>query len=169
MTICRTILCMLVIAFCGSGCAGFVAGDLRNTKSDWRMPSCKDAHTDYQVKYKSDAEDDDGDKNIAGYISTLTFGIAPTFWTSTVHSEATIFHDGTPVFMRKYKSRIHKFYGIMWVPILILPAQSTNALQADEGGGIRIEWGIRDRTLCRIVAEHGGKEDQYCLLNEDNP
>ena len=162
-----TIPCMLVMALCVSGCAGFVGGDLKNTKCDFRMPTCKDDRADYQVVYKSDAKDDYGNRNIAGYITSFTLQIVPTYWTTTVHSEATIFHNGTPIFTRKYKSRIHKFYGFLWA--FTLPSESINALQADEGGGLRIEWGIRDRTLCKIVAEHGGKKDQYCLQNEDSP
>ena len=167
MTICRIIPYMLIMAFCGSGCAGFVGGDLQNTRCDFKMPICSDAGADYQVVYKSDAEDDASDKNIAGYITTFTLQIVPTYWTTTVHSEATILHNGTPIFTKKYKSRIHKFYGVLWV--FLLPSKSINALQADEGGGIRVEWGIRERTLCKIVAEHGGKADQYCLVNEAAP
>jgi hypothetical protein len=164
---CRIIPGMLVVALCLSGCAGFVGGDLRNTRSDCKMPACTGTPAFYQVLYQSDAKDDYDDDNIADLVSSCTLGIIPTYWTTTVHSEATIFHDGKVVDARKYQSRIHKFYGILWV--LILPTKSINALQADEGGGIRVKWGIRDRTLYKVVADHGGAEDQYCLLNGGIP
>lgn len=129
------------------------------------MPTCTGTPLYYQVIYKSDAKDDYGDLNIAGFVSTLTLGIIPTYWTTTVHSEATILHEGKTVYSRKYKSRIHKFYGFLW--ICILPSESINALQVDEGNGIEIEWGIQDRTLCKVVADYGGKEDEFCVLNEN--
>lgn len=163
MRIYRIIPCMLVVALCLSGCAGFVSGDLRNTQSDYRMPACTGAPAHYQVVYQSDAKDDSNDDNFASLVSGLTLGIIPTYWTTTVHSEATIFQDGKAVDTRRYRSRIHKFYGILWV--FVLPTKSINALQADEGGGIRVEWGIRNRTLYKVVVDHGGTEDQYCLLN----
>src|SRR6266705_2172754 len=107
---CRTIPCMLIMALCVSGCAGFVGGDLRNTKSDYRMPTCKNASANYQVIYKSDAKDDNGGKNISGFITSLTLGLIPTYWTITVHSEAIILQNGSSIFSRKYTSRIHEFY-----------------------------------------------------------
>jgi hypothetical protein len=155
------------MALVGSGCAGFVGGDLRNTSPDSKVAGCGEARRDYRITYKSDARDDYGDKNLSGFITSLTLGIIPTYWTRTVRSEATVFHDGAPVFTRTYTSRIHQFYGILWP--LILPSKSINALGADEGGGLRIEWGIRDRTLSRVVADHGGTEDRYCLQNESSP
>jgi hypothetical protein len=160
----RIIPCMLAMAICLSGCAGFVSGDLRNTRSDYRMRACTGTAAHYQVLYQSDAKDDYGDLNIAGYISSFTLGIIPTYWTTTVHSEATIFQDGKAVDTRKYRSRVHKFYGILWV--FVLPTKSINALQADEGNGVEVEWGIRSRTLYKVVADHGGMEDEYCLMNE---
>jgi hypothetical protein len=156
---------MLALALGLSGCAVFVGGDLGNSKSDYRMPICTGTPVYYQVIYKSDAKDDYGDQNVAGFISWCTLGIVPTYWKSTVHSEATILHDGGPVYTGKYTSRVHKFYGILWGLILPFESKSINALQADEGGGIRIEWGTRDRTLWKVVADYGGKEDQFCLLN----
>jgi hypothetical protein len=156
---------MFALAFCLSGCVGFVAGDLRNTKSDCRIPTCKNGSADYEITYKSDAKDDYGDKNIAGFLSHLTLGIVPTYWTTTVYSEATILHNGTTVYTKTYKSRIHEFYGWLW---LILPSHGVNVIQANEGTGLEIEGGIRDRTLCKIVADHGGKEGQYCLKKDDN-
>lgn len=162
----HTIPCMLGMAFCLSGCAGFVGGDLRNCKSDYQMPTCTGTPAYYQVTYKSDAKNDYGDRNIAGFITSWTFGIVPTYWTSTVHSEATILHEGRPVYTGNYISRIHKFYGILWGPILAFESNSINALQADEGNGIEIEWGIRDRTLWKLLTDYGGKPDQFCLLNE---
>lgn len=158
---------MLVMAFCGSGCAGFMAGDLRNTRSDHAMPSCGCTNAYYQVLYKSDAEDDCCDKNIAGRVSAATLGIVPTYWTSSVHSEVTVLHDGQSVYAKKYTSRIHKFYGLLWT--FVFPFKTMNALRADEGGGLRIKWGVRDRTLWKVVADHGGKPDQYCVQNEESP
>lgn len=161
----RSIACILMTV-CLSGCVGYVAGDLRNIKTDYRMTARTNVHTDYQVIYKSDAKNDYGDKNVAGIISSFTLGIVPTYWTTTVHSEATILHNNTPVFNRKYKSRIHVFYGILWG--IIFPTNSKNTIQADEGNGLEIEWEVQNRTLNKIVSEHGGKENQYCLMNKDD-
>lgn len=160
---------MIGMALCLSGCAGFVGGDLRNTKSDCMMLSCKSTNTEYQIRFNSDAKNDYGNRNVAGIVSSLGLGIIPTYWTTSVNSEATIFHNGTAVYCAKYKSRIHLFYGILWAVILPSPSQSTNALQVDEGNGIEIVWGIRDRTLNKVITDYGVKMDQCYLSNDDAP
>lgn len=166
----RTIPCILITGLLLSGCTGYVGGDLKNTRSDYGMPTYKEGLFDYSVKYTSDAEDDYCDQNIAGFITGWTLGIIPTYWMSTVHSEAVVFEQDAPVYTGRYKSRIHKFYGIPWALILpIFPHNDKNALAADEGGGLRVEWGIRDRTLRKVMTEHGGKQNQYGLIREKNP
>jgi len=170
MKIYHIIPCILATSFCLSGCAGYVGGDLKNTRSNYRMPPYEKGNFDYQVTYTSDAEDDYMDQNIAGIITSWTFGIIPTYWTSSVRSKAVVFERGSPVYTGQYKSRIHKFYGIPWVLILpIFPSKDINTLAADEGGGLRIAWGIKERTLTKVIAEHGGEENQYGLLKEENP
>lgn len=159
--------CMLGVALL-SGCAGFVSGDLRNIKTGYGMPACKDTAEPFQVIYKSDAKDDYGNQNIASIITSCTFEMIPTYWRSTVHSEATILRNGKPVFTKHYTSHIDKFYGILWAFILPSQSKSINALQADEGGGLRIEWGIRDRTLRKVVADYGGEENQFCFLDKQS-
>ena len=163
MNYCRSISVVLFLSLFLTGCVGYVAGDLKNTKSAHGRP----ASGNYKVLCKSDAKDDCGDQNISGWITTLTLGIIPTYWSTEVHSEATIVQNGEPVYTKKYSSRIHKFYGILWS--LVLPYDTINALQSDEGGGIRTEWGIRDRTYYRIVADHGGNLDQYMLVDDPSP
>jgi len=125
------------------------------------MPEYRENSFDYHVTYESDAKNDYLDQNIAGAVAGVTLGIIPTYWTTTVHSEATVFENGTPVFHRKYKSRIHSFYGVLWA-IIPLPIKDINTFKADEGSGIRIEEGIRNRTFWKIIAEHGGNTNQYC-------
>src|SRR4051812_5175974 len=116
-TVYRTIPCLLVMALYLSGCACYVGGDLRNTESNFKMPACTGTSI-YQVTYKSDARDDPGKPNIASVLSGWTLGIMPTYWTTTVHSEATVFHNGDAIFARRYQARIHKFYGFLWGFIL---------------------------------------------------
>ena len=158
---------MLVVAPCLSGCVGYVAGDLRNTQSTYARSKNTDIRFDYEVRYKSEAKDDGGDLNFAGIVSSWTLGIVPTYWTSIERSKATIFENGAPIYTANYRSRVHKFYGILWA--IILPSNTINSLQADEGGGLRVAWGIRDRTFHKVVAEHGGNLDQYHLVDEYSP
>jgi hypothetical protein len=44
-----------------------------------------------------------------------------------------------------------------------------NVLPVDEDVGMEIEWGIRDRTINKVIADYGNKDVQYCVLDDDGP
>lgn len=158
------IVSLLGVVLCASGCAGYVSGDLRNVPSRPQLSPCRGSDTDYQIEIDSDAKADERSQNISEILSTYTLGIVPTYWTSIIHSEATILRDGKIVFSTSYVSRVHKFYGILWP--LILPTKTVNSIPCDEGSGIEVAWAIRDRTAAKAIADFGGKTNCYCLLEE---
>ncbi|WP_330959761.1 hypothetical protein [Photobacterium sp. 53610] len=140
----------LITLFLLQGCAGYVGGDLEDVVVDRYVDYCGDTPSVYQMKVSTDAGNDYGDDNIAGTISMYTLGLLPTYWLSHVESKVTIEHQGKTLYSREDSSRIHKFYGILWM--LFLP-ESINSLRADEGAGIRVIEGIRERAVAKTLQE----------------
>ncbi|KDM90533.1 hypothetical protein EA58_16550 [Photobacterium galatheae] len=144
------------------GCAGYVGGDLEDVIVDRYVDGCGDTPSSYQMKVSIDTGQDGGDDNIAGTISLYTLGLFPTYWLSHVESKVTIEHQGKTLYTREDTSRIHKFYGILWM--IFLP-ESINSLRADEGGGIRVVEGIREKAVAKTLLElpDSVDADQLCV------
>jgi len=140
---------IVILALFLSGCAGYVGGDLENINMQSDIKYCRSEPTSYVIQVTSDAKDDYADQNFAGNISTWTLGIIPTYWLSFVTSDTKVTHDGEEFYSRQDSSRIHKFYGLLW---LILP-ETEDSLSADEGSGLRVESGIERRAISKTLNE----------------
>ncbi|NAX48483.1 hypothetical protein CAG70_15985 [Photobacterium halotolerans] len=144
-------LSSLITLFMLQGCAGYVGGDLEDVVVDTYLDQCRYTPAYYEMKVYTDAVNDYADENISGIISTYTLGLFPTYWLSEVNSKVTIEDKGKEVYAREDVSRIHTFYGILW--LLFLSDDSVNALRADEGSGLRVIEGIQDRAVAKTLNE----------------
>lgn len=143
----------LLMVFALSACAGRVSGDLKDVPTDVYLKGCDQTRATYALKYSSDAADDYGNKSFAGKISSTTWDVIPSYTSVLEHSQVEVFKDNKPFKTLKYESRVHKFFGLIW--LLVLPSEGVNWLHADEGGGLRVRWGIHDRTISKAVKELG--------------
>lgn len=143
----------LFLVFALSACAGRVSGDLKDVPTDVYLKGCDQNHAFYALRYSSDAADDYGSQSFAGKISSTTWGVIPSYTNVLVHSQVEVFKDNKPFKTLKYESRVHKFFGLIW--LLVLPSEGVNWLHADEGGGLRVRWGIHDRTISKAVKQLG--------------
>lgn len=152
-----------------SGCAGYIGGDLENIETEHSVSYCWNEPKRYQLRVHTDAPYDYASENPSGYISSWTFGVIPTYWLDFEESQVEILDTETdlkPVFQREDRSRIHKFYGILWM--LILP-DTEDALASDEGAGIRVPEGIRRRAIDKTLNQLPDDidRDQLCVQSDD--
>jgi hypothetical protein len=146
-----------------TGCVGFIGADLSGVGPNYKIHHCGSSPEKYELEVYTEAEYDYADKNIAGYISFFTLGIIPTYWFSSESSVSQITESGRVVYSRSDESRIHRFYGWLW--LFILDRESDNALKSDEGAGIRIPTGIKDRAVVKTLLElpKDIKSEELCL------
>ncbi|MDO6705653.1 hypothetical protein [Photobacterium sp. 1_MG-2023] len=145
----RKVLSLLLIVLL-QGCSGYVGGDLEDIQIDRYVRYCDDTPTTYQIRVTSNAVNDYGSENISGTLSTYTLGLFPTYWLSHVDSKTSILRGGKEIYSREDQSRIHTFYGILWQ--IFLP-ETVNSLRADEGSGLRVIEGIRERSVAKTLQE----------------
>ncbi len=159
------IIQLLFCTACLVGCAGFVGGDLANVDVNYRLSSCHNSQKPYEIMVKTEAEHDYADKNLSGYLSTFTLGLIPTYWLSFISNEVQIINNKNILYSRQDDSRIHKFYGILW--LFVLDGKSVNALKSDEGAGIRIPEGVKSRAIAKTLNElpEGVKVEELCIKN----
>ena len=134
-----------------SGCVGYIGGDLENIETEHSVSYCWNEPKRYQLRVHTDAPYDYASENPSGYIASWTLGIIPTYWLYFEESRVEILDTGAdskPVYQREDRSRIHKFYGILWM--LILP-DTEDALASDEGAGMRVPEGIRRRAIDKTL------------------
>ncbi|HEY1059265.1 MAG TPA: hypothetical protein VGE55_11105 [Limnobacter sp.] len=155
---------LLLLTFALSGCAGRVSGDLKDVAGNVFLKACDQSSASYALKYSSDAVDDYADESFAGKVSSASFGLIPTYSRTLVHSQVTVFKNSKSIQTLQYQSTVHKFYGFMW--IFVLSTENVNRLQADEGGGIRVRWGIHDKTISKAVNQLGLNQeaDEVCEI-----
>jgi len=163
MEVIKILFVGLLILSLLSGCTGYIGGDLKNTVPSYNVPLCKRSERDYIVTIKDNAENDYCDQNIFGLVTAWTLGILPTFWMSFITSDVSVQDKNGIVYEYKFKSRIYKFYGIMWA--FLLPRSELNSLDADEGAGLRVPGGVHSRVLTKISHKDipGINIDNLCI------
>lgn len=163
-----------VFALTLSGCAGFIGGDLKNTRGVYLpgMAQCSSGDYRYQLTVKSSVVEDGSYLDPAQFIAGWTLGLIPLYWLSfenslvevvdTQPSDQTKADEPTLVFSRDYNVRVHKYYGIIWP--MVLNTNSINALKADEGHGLRVAPGMGARAASKALSELPGDfpRDQLC-------
>lgn len=141
---------------CISGCAGFISGDLKDFSTKGPGPGrfCENklnSNSVYKIEIHSDAKNDYGNSNISGWVSSLSLGLVPTYWTSSIHVKVKVLKDGKEYYSDETVSRVHKFYGILW--LFILPTTGSNYVPADEGAGMRVEETILSLSVAKLIGE----------------
>ncbi len=159
---------MAISVFLLSGCVGYIGGDLENIETEHSVSYCWNEPKRYQLRVHTDAPYDYASENPSGYIASWTLGIIPTYWLDFEESRVEILDTGAdskPVYQREDHSRIHKFYGILWM--LILP-DTEDALASDEGAGMRVPEGIRRRAIDKTLNQlpEGIDRDLLCVTSE---
>ncbi|TXR53126.1 hypothetical protein [Reinekea thalattae] len=159
----RQAILILVILFTLSGCAGFVGGDLKNINTDIDVNYCDESAFEYHLSVSTEAENDYGSDNLSGKISSYSFGLIPTYWLSSESSQVEITQGNEVVYSRTDESRIHKFYGFLW--LFVFFSDGVNSLDWDEGAGLRVEEGIKDRAIAKTVMQlpQGIDSNQLCV------
>jgi len=153
-----------------SGCVGYIGGDLENIETEHSVSYCWNEPKRYQLTVHTDAPYDYASENPSGYIASWTLGIIPTYWLDFEESRVEILDTGAdskPVYQREDRSRIHKFYGILWM--LILP-DTEDALASDEGAGMRVPEGIRRRAIDKTLNQlpEGIDRDLLCVQSAED-
>jgi hypothetical protein len=156
-----------------SGCVGLIGGDLKGVDHEQvKVGQCEHENEQrfHQIVVTSNAKND-GISNPAALVSAWTLGIVPTYWLTFVESRAMVYEGDRLVDTYSYRSKAHKFYGIIW-PFIVSPLSSdVNQIPADEGGGIRVKWAVEDKTAAkaahRAQQEHGLEPSQMCYRYED--
>ena len=153
-----------------SGCVGYIGGDLENIETEHSVSYCWNEPKRYQLRVHTDAPYDYASENPSGYIASWTLGIIPTYWLDFEESRVEILDTGAdskPVYQREDRSRIHKFYGILWM--LILP-DTEDALASDEGAGMRVPEGIRRRAIDKTLNQlpEGIDRDLLCVQSAED-
>lgn len=139
------------VCFLLTGCVGYIGGDLENTATGYEVAYCWNEPKRYRLQVYTDAPYDYAGENLSGHISSWTLGLIPTYWLDFEQSRVEIRDsqsDGASVYQREDHSRIHKFYGLLWM--LILP-QGNDAIPSDEGAGMRVPEVIRDRSVAKTL------------------
>lgn len=165
-------LALLVIASL-SGCAGFIGGDLADQPlGEVQVPFCDDhPESRYRFTVTTDAEDDYFDQTVAGEISGWTLGLVPTYWMKSETTQAQVFEGDTLLAQYQYRTRVHRFYGLLW-GLLLLPVEAlmdpANILPGNEGEGLVINRSLRYRarvkTYLTAVQEHRMNGDDLCYF-----
>lgn len=137
----------LFLVFLLSGCVGYVGGDLKST-SLTKLEFCEQNETQYRMVVESNASDDYANRSLAGRVSSYSFGLIPTYSKEIIHSRVVVYDGETKIYEDSFITPIKKFYGILWVFFL---SNNIDSLPSDEGEGIRIPWGIRDRIATKVV------------------
>lgn len=153
-----------------SGCVGYIGGDLENIETEHSVSYCWSEPKRYQLRVHTDAPYDYASENPSGYIASWTLGIIPTYWLDFEESRVEILDTGAdskPVYQREDRSRIHKFYGILWM--LILP-DTEDAIASDEGAGMRVPEGIRRRAIDKTLNQlpEGIDRDLLCVQSAED-
>ena len=152
-----------------AGCAGYVGGDLADTpRLNLARHRCADPEPRFAFTVETTAEDDYANQNLAGYLSALTLGLLPTYWASRYQVTVDVFQQGQLLRRFEYRTRIHKFYGWLW--LLVLPKDELNRLLADEGAGIRVRNGVMSRAAYKAVEalkpEYAIRADAICFRRQ---
>ncbi|WP_417598395.1 hypothetical protein [Oceanospirillum sp.] len=135
-----------------SGCVGYIGGDLENIETEHFVPYCWSDPKRYQLKVDTDAPYDYASENPSGYIASWTLGVIPTYWLDFEESRIEIIDTesgSASLYQREDRSRIHKFYGLLWM--LVLPENSDDAIPSDEGAGMRVPEAIRSRSVAKTL------------------
>lgn len=153
-----------------SGCVGYIGGDLENIETEYSVSYCWNEPKRYQLRVHTDARYDYAGDNLSGHIASWTLGIIPTYWLDFEESRVEILDtesDSESVYQREDHSRIHKFYGILWM--LILPESSDDAIPSDEGSGMRVPEAIRYRAVDKTLNQlpEGIDRDHLCVQSAD--
>ncbi len=153
-----------------SGCVGYIGGDLQNIETEHSVSYCWNEPKRYQLRVHTDAPYDYASENPSGYIASWTLGIIPTYWLDFEESRVEILDmesDSESLYQRQDRSRIHKFYGILWM--LILPESSNDAIPSDEGAGMRVPETIRNRAVVKTLNQLPEEVDieRLCVQSAD--
>ncbi|WP_447529401.1 hypothetical protein [Vreelandella sp. TE19] len=170
-----TALCKAgALALLLSGCAGFVGGDLKNTRGVYLpgMAQCSSGDYRYRLTVKSSVAEDGSYSDPAQFVAGWTLGLIPLYWLSfenslvevvdTQPSDPTKADEPTLAFSHDYSVRVHKYYGIIWP--MVLNTNGVNALKADTGFGIRVAPGVNARAVGKALSElpNDLPRDQLC-------
>ncbi|WP_147418214.1 hypothetical protein [Salinisphaera sp. Q1T1-3] len=139
--------CLLV-----SGCVSLVSGELKNVPHE-SYQTCSDRiDASYKIVFETNAKNSYSSGSTF-FLTTLTLGLFPSFHSESIYSRTRLYHQEKLVGQHRFKSQINVYYGFLW--LLFFDNNSVNALNVDEGAGIRGEWGIRDRSIAKTLAEAG--------------
>lgn len=145
-------------------CVPLISGDLEDTRT-MEYRSCDEATTPYRVVFTTNADNGVYSENPAIWITLLTFGIVPTYWSEAVWSQAELYRGQQLLERARYESRIRVFYGLLW--LLTLDANSVNGLEANSTGR-EVRTGTRNRTIAKLINGNasGISPSQVCYVSQ---
>jgi hypothetical protein len=159
-------LLMLAASLPLSGCVGMVSGDFKNVPPA-SVPECRAPLPEYRLKIESTAQNDYGHSNPSGLLSTLTLGLLPTYWHNSVQVHAVLYQGSQQVGSYHYAGKVRTFYGALW-PVALHPGNG-NRLGWNEGTGLEVVKGLRERATAKALAQFGVPSTQACYFVTLNP
>jgi len=162
----------ILLALCclTTGCASYISGDLKDieTKTAPTLKQCNSSEENYtyRLDISSDARNDYSDQNISGYLSIFSLGIIPTYWTTSIETKIVVRDEHGADQRHRNRSRVHKFYGWLW--LFILPHSERNSLPGNESAGISVEDGVVSRSMAKLMQENQHLNAENTCIAEIN-